>query len=1192
MKKLILEEDSLVNRECYSEIYNVLKKYKIESAVKYTYLINLYLPNRNLLDLLVTMNYALKNIENFGDKEINDYNDLIFFVEEIRGVYKQNPFNTDIQVHDFGEVYISFNKKSYPIIIGTGHNHSYVFNCFLDEIARKCNTVIEIEAILEFYKLVIETFKECMPVKYDEYSFDIVPPSENIFNLMYKKYCDLVTCFCINNIHVLMKELSHSNQLHYFVRDNNVYLLFNTSLIIDFVSMNLKRLNEEEQLQISNSTIINQLVNSFEPEGNQDRIIYRPLIFDNPKEKPRYIPFLVILQRGHLYIVFNEEEYSDKEKFRKIKEDINTLLLASNLYIGALEKDKYKVFPIDKEIKIYYIQIINHININEYGIYMYEDDGYIHFTALDFMYFILRSEDFAQIDKFIIKTYLANCMNISPDGISGLFEMSLQNDGLIETGALHFGLTMTDLYMAENKILDLFKEEFNCIPYLNDDLLFDNPFEWSTRPYTKSFRYVKRKGTDLVGCVRRDNLTYVFICRNTSHFTFEEMTSSNFNSLISIDDLLVNMLDKYWEELTKNTFFKKGVQLFIIPKTKSEEYKVGLYGYKGNYICGDLNLSHSPNTIRISIDKEKLFKDIMKTEKRDVECSFFIELFRLIDMSYYDCSYIIDLIKGDFDLPKLTNVMEVKLTFYKNLTNLGYWGKDENFINIKKRIAIICKNTGIKSQDYRLNEAKHVIRTLQNNLIPDFIELIKEYNRVELHIKLLSLLASLQYDLIVRNMKIHQDDSNVDKELSEKYRKINISGREDSRNKIRYLLYLMENNLKFNDNNNNSNLKDINDLLAYTDWLIVLQDNSDMFHWNIDSCSIEVDYDYRVNTIFDEKTKEKNQETTRRVYNSITYFSDLVKPVLENDDLLEAYKQDFGYDFRNFIKVMSVLFDTGDDRVGHEVYPDVVKYEEQELIDIIVKNNIVAKKEIAIKILNDITIVPDTLNSVIKNTETINHNFIPIWEREYRPNRLELKPLFLDKSNYYFSPIACYANVKLWINALSGLYPPHESRIPNILETIESEKMVLQKTMVVDIKNLFDKHNFSNVYKEYKLHKHGTHPEVLGDYDVLAIDKEKKTIWNIESKVLQHVGSISEYAKHQETFFLKHNSDVKFEGRIKYLEDNIEMILKEMNINYIEGYVFKHYMVTNKVFVSEYKDVSFSIITYHELKDLLKYEYQ
>ena len=90
----------------------------------------------------------------------------------------------------------------------------------------------------------------------------------------------------------------------------------------------------------------------------------------------------------------------------------------------------------------------------------------------------------------------------------------------------------------------------------------------------------------------------------------------------------------------------------------------------------------------------------------------------------------------------------------------------------------------------------------------------------------------------------------------------------------------------------------------------------------------------------------------------------------------------------------------------------------------------------------------------------------------------------------------------------------------------------------------------------------------------------------------EKVGSVSEFAKHQDSFFNKDSKDEKFQTRIEYLEDNIDIILSDAKVDFASSYVFKHYMITNKVFISEFKDISFDIITYSELMNLIDNTYR
>lgn len=94
-----------------------------------------------------------------------------------------------------------------------------------------------------------------------------------------------------------------------------------------------------------------------------------------------------------------------------------------------------------------------------------------------------------------------------------------------------------------------------------------------------------------------------------------------------------------------------------------------------------------------------------------------------------------------------------------------------------------------------------------------------------------------------------------------------------------------------------------------------------------------------------------------------------------------------------------------------------------------------------------------------------------------------------------------------------------------------------------------------------------------------------KTIFIIECKVLQPIGSVFEHSNEQKQFFKEEKYDEKFQKRINYFSEIYRSFF--LNIGYDLGeieYRIKPYMVVNKVFESYYKKVSFPIVTYDELR--------
>ena len=110
----------------------------------------------------------------------------------------------------------------------------------------------------------------------------------------------------------------------------------------------------------------------------------------------------------------------------------------------------------------------------------------------------------------------------------------------------------------------------------------------------------------------------------------------------------------------------------------------------------------------------------------------------------------------------------------------------------------------------------------------------------------------------------------------------------------------------------------------------------------------------------------------------------------------------------------------------------------------------------------------------------------------------------------------------------------------------------------------------------------------MGDYDTLAFDETGKTIWIVESKVLQKVGSIYEDLMQQKSFFFQNKYDEKFQRRISYFEENKTTILHSFRMDQFASFTLSPVMITNKLFVSRYKKIRFPIMTFTEFRKKLE----
>lgn len=251
----------------------------------------------------------------------------------------------------------------------------------------------------------------------------------------------------------------------------------------------------------------------------------------------------------------------------------------------------------------------------------------------------------------------------------------------------------------------------------------------------------------------------------------------------------------------------------------------------------------------------------------------------------------------------------------------------------------------------------------------------------------------------------------------------------------------------------------------------------------------------------------------------------------------------------------------------------------------------IAKEELE-DLLVYITFYPNNLKNQDGEIETN----AALFDYANSQNRLELKPLTKYKQTYYFSPTICFNLLETWGNSIGNFILPYADGLPTLKNIIDAWKREYEKIIVDDVIDLFEQKKGLtlniNLWKDmefYKLdRKDKSIPRNLGDYDVVAVDTENRTIWNIECKFIKIVRSVKEYSNQQDGFFHQNKYDEKFQRRIDFLNINYTKLLKSKNIRHNSDFEIKSLMVVNKIFASVDKKIAFDIITIKELEVFLQ----
>ena len=1173
-----------------TKITSILSEYKLQDIIKAVFCFNLWRRNRSALAQTLTLNMAVSKSEQFGDKSIETYSDLTTFYNSVSAHLKITPYE-DYTIDDFGEVYINYKDTSYPIILGTGHSQVYAAMNFMITLADIMKKDSEMHQVLSYNKIIIESLQEYNLKSDGNILFEL--PTNEFWKAVNNLFSNDTFKSSIKKVSSIMPHGLIIERQHFMTYDDKIYPLANVSLLVDYYHYLITQASDEDILKHIDLTLLKRIEHSFNfSKDTHMGILINPQICDQKTVICKDSFMFATHEEDSIVIAVNLEKYNNLDNLKK---DISRIeKMSKNRELLLMEKfprqDMSGCLACNLDKQIQWIFIKPFTDISTYDMGAYEEGQGFYCSALDIFYLLSFSDSFSELTEFI-DFDINNKSNIfSIGGQSDLFFTWKNCNHFIESGAIKYNMISLGYGTSDEIVYSYFEETFKNCPKQE----FFNPLNWVIKQGELDYSHIIHKGCyGYGGDIKQINEnTYVFLAHNVTFFTDSDFADGG-ESIKLVDELNRRLFDRY----------AKIISEFCVVKNRTLEilYMPMDYMKKNNYICKSKNqnkkyvycdehLDNNVVVIRFSVNIDILMNDIINAMDRSVESQYFIEL--LQPLKSYCPDKFEDLkteIKSDSSLPKTVAVFTTNINYYYSSKSI-----DINIDNISrtkamKNIAQVCFSAGIKPGQFFGRNATKCIREMQNLAVKLFEQEISLYDKETLHFQCLEYYAFQQHSVFI-NKDRYQAFSDLDAQIKKDLQKNTIETRENNRQNIRILLYLLESNLIVTHENNNKICReqDFIYLLALAECLVGLQDTADVCYYNDNDVSIVVDDEYKIDIIYGEHTEDTYEIITTRKYNNLDYS-------LKNDDIdkdyveqcIAAFYKDTNVDFRLLMALIDFL--QSDVTVtAKEIQPNVFKIKKSDLVDIFYQTLTYKDKTNINDVYNALEFI--TLDEKkLKIIDGKQNDILPIWNREKRNNRFDVKPIICNQNQCVFSPAILKQLEIYWRSGILDWYLPYEIGLDSVMEVLKNWKKRYENEMVQDIAKTFQNKKFELVETEFELFKRfpkEKYPTELGDYDVLAISSTKKEIWLIESKVLQKVGSIYEEQMQQKSFFFQHKDDEKFQRRIDYFENNIDKILKSLKIECNE-YAIKPYMVTNKIFMSRYKDINYPIITFSELQKIL-----
>lgn len=1185
------------------KLYERLKKYRYSDLVKAIYCFNLWRKNRSALSQAFALNYVLTTGKSFGDMGINDYSDLSKLFDEISDILEISV--ADYIIDDYGEIFINHCGKTYSIITGTGHQQVYGAIRFMQTLADIRKKENELTILLEYIQLIIDTTKETnesnsdMLITFELPSRDFWESVLSLFNN------DEYKTKCIEASKIMGYQTGPIEKRH-FVKNNDTYLpLCNLSILVDYYKLLLLNSTDaEKDLHIKN-TLLSVIDSSYNfSNDTPNRVLLRPWVFKDTFEHPLLKSGIVFstIAKNKLIIALDDEIYKSNSDIQKLKNQIKDIKEKNQLKImEPFQRDgaqgAYGI-QVDKNSDIIYILLESFTDITSDGMWLEDcDEECFNCTALDLLYIIGFADGFEEIVDYISYDSNEESQIVSFGGKFNHFATWKNSHHLISSGAIEYNVVNVDYNQTEDYVLSYFSKSLHQYPR-NDSSLFNDPLNWKTKELYPGYLHLTHKGClGFVGeATRIGSNINLFLAHNMELYSQTDMVQ-NFETLLLVIDELNHKLFLRYSNYLQNMKFLKGktLQLLFIPWTYANtHYKEQLLSDSTRSIVYSDEFIEDSIIIRYSVEPHKLMEDLQNIADRTIENTYFREL--ILPLSKYapdEFENLQNQLNIDNSLKKTVSAFTIEREYYYSDKAIDTDISEISFTKARKEIAQICKQSGIIPGEYKKKHATKMIRAMQCSLVKRFEEIISQYDKFDLHKKTLNYLAIQQNGAYV-NFKRYSAFQDMDEQVLEDFEYNTREIREKYRRNEDTAIYLLESNLwvKHKEDAIICSEEDFNFLLAYSDWLVVLQEDSDLCHHEDDTYNIVVDNEYKVDTVMNIDANVNMGEILSRKYNSTDYhINDTEVDTEFIKKVAQAFKEDTDIDLGIFLALMEYMeLAVVAEGIATEIYPNVFEVKSD-----VLKSTFVAAIEDGSSIENDVVKAIEFLKLQPEKLKVLGdemHNILPAWERENRDNRIEIKPIIEHNGSLIFSPVNMNYVKTRWENGITDWYLPFEIGLLKVKEELVLWKKYYEDKMVCDIAQMFRDKGFDIVEHEldfFKRYPKERYPQDLGDYDVFAFNKQNQELWYIESKVLQKVGSVYEMQMQQKSFFRQHKEDEKFQRRIDYLYRNTSKMLKSIGIE-CENIKIIPYMVTNKIFYSRYKNVKFSIISFSELADMLKKE--
>jgi len=474
----------------------------------------------------------------------------------------------------------------------------------------------------------------------------------------------------------------------------------------------------------------------------------------------------------------------------------------------------------------------------------------------------------------------------------------------------------------------------------------------------------------------------------------------------------------------------------------------------------------------------------------------------------------------------------------------------------RKRVSEIADEQGVTEGTYEGDEAIEKLNSIREVLVREIDEEVAEYDFerslsffIERHDSLENEKERTKIELGI------SQEHEVDFDRTEKY----AEQFEETLRLQKHCRYLIEKFVQLRPKGKKRmTVDDFKRLSALANWLHVLYSSSNCLRYQTHATALIFNHENIVEVGFNELHDQAQEDYMKQVA------SEDLAPSGNKEDRVEgvtpfitiiskidtAFRQDYGFSFRNIIHVLHVLSKWSFLKEGiseqssySATEDEIVNLCLKELQEDITADDI--RGVLKFLILQSIEVI------TVQDQEALCDD-IPVWEHIKRLSRYDIRPLIFHNGQYVWGSYSARMAEDIWKRAVINGRLPAGFPAQNINTELKSWSKEIQDGIETKALEIAKRHTLYADSVDLKSRFPKSSYEDVGDYDVLAFLPKSNVLLNIECKEIPHTYCMKDAGRLRNKIFgwpkeMKKSHFPKILRREQYLLENLGKISKDLD---------------------------------------------